>query len=166
MCCLHATSTTCALRSLNSQSPSYTCLSGAERRRIWRRQGHPACWAHSLMVSHSSPMTLTSRRCNCPVPPQSIIGPCEVLKYLDTVSIFRILGLWSICVLNTCASSIHAVSEVSRILYVRGRGGCLPAPTSLSSLLPAPSYGLPVIGHCNYRPVITAVITCNYSHPI
>ena len=26
-------------------------------------------------------------------------------------------------------------------------------------------YGLPVIGHCNYSAVITAVITCNYTSP-
>ena len=26
-------------------------------------------------------------------------------------------------------------------------------------------YGLPVICPCNYRPVITGVITCNYSPP-
>ena len=29
----------------------------------------------------------------------------------------------------------------------------------------APNYGLPVICPCNYSPVITGVITCNYSPP-
>ena len=29
----------------------------------------------------------------------------------------------------------------------------------------ASDYGLPVIGHCNYSAVITAVITCNYTSP-
>ena len=53
---------------------------------------------------------------------------------------------------------VPSATRTSLARHARLHCGVAATSTALTT-----DYGLPVIGPCNYRPVITAVITCNYS---
>ena len=72
-----------------------------------------------------------------------------------------------VCVCMCMCAYLEVLAPMA-YLPSRVRPACVQSQRgdlSMIAATPRSRYGLPVIGSCNYRAVITAVITCNYSPP-